>query len=117
MSTPRSPLLMALHYLFSHSGDKFVAHCLDLDIATSAPTLEAAEQRLNRLVQFQVATCSEGNERQLMVTAPFEYWKALSSAKALQPSTLEIEVPPHVLPVTRKEAITVLRAEQPRMAA
>jgi hypothetical protein len=101
-SSQSEPILTALHYLFAHSGRKMVAHCLDLDLVTSGDTLEQAEERLNAVVVAQIGTCySGGNFAQLRFKAPAEYWQALSDAKELEKSHLEVEVPPVVLPVKR----------------
>jgi len=94
--------LTALHYLFSRSNDKIVAHCLDLDLVTSGNALQEAEERLNAVVLAQIATCYvSGNFQQLRFRAPGEYWQALAGAKELAREHLEVEVPPVVLPVKR----------------
>ena len=101
-SNPTEPILTALHYLFAHSGGKIVAHCLDLDLVTSGDNLEQAEDRLNAVVLAQIGSCySAGNFGQLRFKAPAEYWQALSDAKELEKTHLEVEVPPVVLPVKR----------------
>jgi hypothetical protein len=105
--------LKSLTYLFSHEGDRVVAHCLDLDIVTSGGDRDEAEHSLDALVQFQITTCFiAGNFPQLETKAPIEYWQSLTSAKRLENKDLEIEVPPVVLPVTRKIALPVARSER-----
>jgi len=112
------PSLNALHYLFTHEGDKVVAHCLDLDIATHGSSIEEAEESLNALVLVQIETCyTNGNFGQLFLRAPFEEWQELQAAKPLTPTSLEVEVPPILLPVSRKEQVTVLRSERELIAA
>jgi hypothetical protein len=106
------PILTALNYLFSHEGNKIVAHCLDLDIVTSGKDAQEAEDNLNALVLFQIRSCYlAGNWAQLKFKAPFQYWQALEGAKRLDTVHLEVEVPPVVLPVTRKVALPVMRSE------
>jgi hypothetical protein len=101
-SNQTEPILTALHYLFAHSGGQTVAHCLDLDLVTSGDSIEQAEERLNAVVVAQIGICySGGNFGQLRFKAPAEYWQALSDAKELEKSHLEVEVPPVVLPVKR----------------
>lgn len=101
-SVPAETILTALHYLFTHCGGKIVAHCLDLDLVVSGDDLEHAEDRLNAVVLAQIGLCfSSGNFGQLRFKAPAEYWQALSDAKELERTHLEIEVPPIVLPVKR----------------
>src|SRR6185437_1432901 len=106
-------VLTALHYLFSHEGNRVVAHCLDLDIATSEENIEAAEESLNALVRYQIASCTNtGNLSQLTFKAPLECWQALRGAKLLDTVLLEVEVPPVVLPVTRRVSLPVMRSER-----
>lgn len=114
------PILTALHYLFSHEGDRTVAHCLDLDIAASGANLTEAEESLNALVLVQIGSCfSAGNFAQLKFNkAPFEYWKALEGARQLDTVHLEVEVPPVVLPVERRTVLLpVVRSERERELA
>lgn len=113
------PILTALHYLFSHQGDRTVAHCLDLDIATSGATVAEAEESLNALVLVQIGSCfAAGNFGQLKFKAPFEYWKALEGARQLNTVHLEVEVPPVVLPVDRRTVLLpVVRSERELVAA
>jgi hypothetical protein len=103
MSNQPGTILTALHYLFSHKGAKTVAHCLDLDLVTSGDNLEQAEVRLNAVVLQQIAACyMSGNFEQLCFKAPGQYWNTLSSARELERAHLEVEVPPVVLPVSRR---------------
>ncbi len=113
------PILTALHYLFSHEGERTVAHCLDLDIAASGANLAEAEESLNALVLVQIASCfSSGNFAQLKFKAPFEYWTALKGARQLDTVDLEVEVPPVVLPVERRTVLLpVVRSERELVAA
>jgi hypothetical protein len=53
-------------------------------------------------VVAQIGICyGGGNFGQLRFKAPSEYWGALSDAKELERTHLEVEVPPVVLPVKR----------------
>jgi len=102
-TTQSGPILTSLTYLFSHEGNRTVAQCLDLDITTSGGDLEEAEQSLDALVLYQIGSCySSGNFAQLRVKAPFKYWQALDGANRLDTRHLEVEIPPVVLPVTRR---------------
>lgn len=102
MAIQSEPILTALHYLFSHSGEKVIAHCLDLDLVTSGQSVDDAEDRLNAIVLAQIGTCFvSGNFGQLRFKAPSEYWQSLSDATELGRVHLEVEVPPVVLPVKR----------------
>src|SRR5438445_13318789 len=102
-TNPTEPILTALHYLFTHEGNKVVAHCLELDIATHGTTIPEAEDSLNTLVLYQIGSCSRsGNLAQLKFKAPFEYWQALEGARDMGTVHLEVEEPPVVLPVTKK---------------
>lgn len=112
------PILTALHYLFSHEGEKVVAHCLELDIATHGMDLQEAEESLNALVLFQIGSCyTAGNFAQLKFKAPFVDWKELEGARPMETIHLEVEIPPVVLPVTRKVALPVMRSERVLVAA
>ncbi|HYN16024.1 MAG TPA: hypothetical protein VES66_09600 [Terriglobales bacterium] len=111
--------LSALHYLFTHSGKKIVAHCLELDIVTSGPNVEQAEESLNTLVLYQISSCFvSGNFGQLSFKAPIEYWRLHRSAKPLPGAAeLQVEIPPMVLPVSRSFGLPVYRAEMAAAAA
>ncbi len=120
MAVQPEPILKALHYLFARSGDRVVAHCLDLDLVTSGADIKQAEERLNAVVLAQIASCYiGGNFGQLRFTAPEENWEALKTAKQLDRVSLEVEVPPVVLPVNRGIVATVpvYRAELIPVAA
>lgn len=113
-----APVFTALNYLFSIEGTRTVAHCLDLDLVTSAPSIEAAEASLNALVIQQIRTCFvTGNYSQLEFKAPSEYWQKHEHAKLLETVRLAIEVPPVVLPVDRKFSVAVTRTIQELKAA
>lgn len=112
------PILTALHYLFTHEGGKVVAHCLELDIATHGTSITDAEESLNALVLYQIGSCYvSGNFAQLRYKAPFEYWQALEGARDMGTVHLEVEVPPVVLPVSKKVALPVVRVERIAVAA
>ena len=118
LERPTEPILTALHYLFSHEGNRTVAHCLELDIATHGSDLRDAEESLNALVLFQIGTCyASGNFAQLKFKAPFKYWQELEGARPMDTVHLEVEVPPIVLPITRKVALPVMRSERVAIAA
>ena len=112
-------ILTALHYLFTHRGERVVAHCLDLDLVTSGKDVDEAENRLNAVVVAQIALCfADGNYGQLRFKAPSEYWERLSDAQELERKHLEIEVPPVVLPVKRSSVyLPVYRHENAFAAA
>jgi len=118
-NTQSETIVTALHYLFTHSGKRSVAHCLDLDLVTSGDNMEQAEDRLNAVVVAQIGLCyGAGNFGQLRVKAPSEYWEALSDAKELDRKQLEVEVPPVVLPVKRSFVhLSVYRHETALAAA
>jgi hypothetical protein len=105
MNSQSDTILTALHYLFSHSRGKVVAHCLDLDLVTSGSNIEQAEESLNALVLVQIASCYvSGNYGQLRFKAPADFWQALPVARELDRAYLEVEVPPVVLPIKRSVA-------------
>lgn len=108
MAVQSAPILTALHYLFAKSGERVVAHCLDLDLVTSGRDLEHAEARLNGVVLAHIGACySAGNYAQLRFAAPEDFWTMLRKAKQLDRVSLEVEVPPVVLPVNRGVTATL----------
>ena len=120
VNTKSDPILTELHYLFSRSSGKVVAHCLNLDLVASGDTTELAEARLNAVVVAQIASCwTSGNYWQLRFKAPVEYWQALADAKDLPKFKLEVDVPAVVLPVSRSVvSVPVYRHEaQPELVA
>jgi hypothetical protein len=99
-------MLQVLHYLFSHSAGRVVAHCLDLDLVTSGADMAEAEESLHAVVLAQIGCCyPTGNFSQLDFRAPSEYWQALLNGKDLDPVRLEVDVPPVVLPVKRSSVM------------
>lgn len=113
MPDANPPVFTALNYLFSHENDRTVAHCLDLDIVTSAESFTEAEKSLNALVRYQIKSCFlSGKWAQLRRKAPSEYWELREQAKKLDQGELEIEVPPIILPISRKMSLPVVRSER-----
>jgi hypothetical protein len=113
MAEATAPVLTALNYLFSHEGGKTIAHCLDLDLVTSGKTLEEAEASLNALVRYQIKSCFlAGKWAQLNRRAPSDFWQMREHAKKLDQGELEIEVPPIILPISRKLNLPVVRSEK-----
>ena len=98
------PRLDALHYLFTEDRDGITAHCLDLDLVTSAPDRGAAESRLNAMVRVQIAGAySSGNFELLFFKAPHRFWDMLDKAEDLPKTHLKIDTqPPQHLPVEQK---------------
>jgi hypothetical protein len=116
------PRLDALHYLFTEKADGIVAHCLDLDLVTSAKDRAAAESRLNAMVRVQVAGAyGAGNFDLLFFKAPREFWVAMDKAKDMPKAHLKIDTtPPQYLPVEQKlmqVQLSVFRAVSARAAA
>jgi hypothetical protein len=109
--------IRSLTYLFSHEGGRTIAHCLDLDIATSGSSIEDAEASLDALVVVQIGqNFAAGNFSQLRFKAPFEYWEELNDAARLENRHIKIEVPEAVLPVS-SFCLPILRSELTAAAA
>ena len=88
--------LQPLHYLlFQRAENGFVAHCLNLDLVVSGPTMEDASRRLDELVVFHVENILFGGRYQDAFTpAPQEYWDRFTASKELaNGSKLVIRVP------------------------
>lgn len=117
-STPSPPVFTSLNYLFTQQAGRTVAHCLDLDLVTSGDSLEEAEVSLNAIVLQQIATCYvSGNFAELQFKAPSEYWERHEQATLLDTTRLEVEIPPVVIPVTKKYNIPITRAKFSAIAA
>lgn len=115
------PRLDALHYLFTENVDGITAHCLDLDLVTSAKDRAAAESRLNAMVRVQIAGAyGTGNFDLLFFKAPREFWVLMDEASDLPKAHLKIDTtPPQYLPVEQKimqVQLSVFRAVSPRAA-
>ena len=67
---------MIFSVLVKKEGDTWVAHCLELDIVTTARSLDAAKAEMNDLIAAQVdyAFCNDNLEN-LYRPAPPEVWK------------------------------------------
>jgi hypothetical protein len=113
--------LFALHYLFTNKGGRMIAHCLDLDLVAVGKDLETAQRRLDAIVRAQIETAySTDNMALLFFRAPFDkYWKKIKTAQTLPPTTLVVEMPPMVFPVTQSitAEVPVWRAELTAAAA
>jgi len=102
------PKLRVLHYLISRPNNgSFVAHCLDLDIVTSANEEDEAIRRLDSLVIAQIQfALNTGNFQNLIFPAPKEYWDRFMRAATTRIQTLKIEIPrPQVLPSEESESV------------
>jgi len=56
--------------------EKFIAHCLELDIVTSAPTLDQVQKDIGDLILVQVSFAYENdNLDHLFKPAPKEVWE------------------------------------------
>ena len=77
--------LRAIHYLLTkRSEDRFVAHCLDLDVAVSGSTVEDTFRRLDELVVFHVeGILFSGRYQDAFTPAPREYWSQFNAAENL----------------------------------
>ena len=67
---------MIFSVLVKKEGDMWVAHCLELDIVTTARSLDAVKADMNDLIAAQVdyAFCNDNLEN-LYRPAPPEVWK------------------------------------------
>lgn len=66
-----------LHILVVHDKNKniFIAHCLDMDIASQSKTQQEAVSELKRLIYTQIEYCVENDILDtLFRPAPKEYW-------------------------------------------
>jgi hypothetical protein len=79
-----------LQYIVSESGSKFIAHCLDYDLVTSADTFHEAIRRLNFVVAAHVRTAEQSGSGALSHTAPVQYWRKF---EALQDSAQDQDLP------------------------
>ena len=87
-------ILNRLHYLFTKSDGKYVAHCLDLDLASSGKTIQEAKERLNACVELQIVSCyQDKNYSQLAFQSPDSYWEEFDKAEKM-PDSFPSDHPP-----------------------
>ena len=101
------PKLRVLHYLYSESHGRVVAHCLDLDIVATANKQAEALRRLNTLVKAHVElSLNKGNYAGLMTPAPPAYWTRFMNGAhtGTEVLTLEVRVP-QVVPTPEPQSV------------
>jgi hypothetical protein len=90
------PHLKMLHYLLSESEGKHIAHCLDLDLVSTAYTRDEAAQKLDRLVKatIELSLATQQYEN-LQTKAPQNFWDEFLGGREvnLEPKTLQINIP------------------------
>jgi len=113
------PQLRILHYLFSDSHGKTIAHCLDLDLVVTGASLEEADTRLDGLVRSHVEmSLQTGNLANLATPAPSSYWKKFAEGIPLDfgSNTLELSVP-EIVPLANTQSHLEILARQLANAA
>ncbi len=89
--TPQKHKDHSIHYLVQDKGDYGVAHCLDLDLVTTANEgIEEAIRRLDILIRChcQMPFGGPGSQR-----APDEYWKRFAEGIHYEDRTLDLTSP------------------------
>ena len=77
--------MFGLSVLMQKTGDRFVAHCLELDIVADAGSAEQARQELDALVAAQIEFAVEHhNLHNLYHPAPPEFWAKFAEANSPQ---------------------------------
>lgn len=67
------------YFLIAEHEDRVVAHALDFDLVSVAPTKEIALNKLRLAVKYHVEFGIEnGIERDILFPAPSEFWNALT---------------------------------------
>lgn len=91
------PKLRMLHYLLTEkSANRFLAHCLDLDLIVAGPSQAEAERRLDVIVKGYVETALRNCDYAALTTAaPPKLWDAFADGEKVEPTNpfLEILVP------------------------
>jgi len=96
-----------LHYLVHQADGEQVAHCLDLDLVGSGPTVEQAVDQLNDLVRTIVVFCIVQGKHDVSAhcgRAPQKYWDMFQHAlNDKEPIFRTLDVGGNVAPVNVME--------------
>jgi len=100
------PRLRMLHYLLVSSEANQIMHCLDVDIAASAPNRAEAQRRLDVLVKNYIeCALNTGNYSMLSTPAPAKYWDMFKRGTKIEPANQVLEVRvPDVVPTPNIES-------------
>src|SRR5271154_464440 len=114
---PSLPQLWVLHYLYSESEVKHVAHCLDRDLVSAGESVQEAGQKLDDLVKAHVEySLATGQLTNLATRAPASYWKLFLAGRPveLEPKKIQITVPEamQVVPLGSSEGEIGILARQ-----
>jgi len=72
------------YFLIAEHQDRFVAHALDFDLVSVAPTKEIALSKLRFAVRRHVEFGIENNiEKDILFPAPSEFWSTLTPESTL----------------------------------
>ena len=84
--------LTFLLYPCEEDNNKFVVHCLELDVVAVGDTRPAAIDLLKQLIEDLIAASIEdGTYEKILRPAPPEYWRMLARAKPYRPPQSVIE--------------------------
>jgi predicted RNase H-like HicB family nuclease len=75
--------MISLSVLIEKVGDKFVAHCLELDVVATADDIDEVRRDLEELIVEQIKFAIENdNLEHLYRPAPAEYWRRFARANS-----------------------------------
>lgn len=83
--------LRLLHYLVTKSHGEFVAHCLDVDVVATGPTVEEAVRALNVLVKSSLEYAVGCSDYSCVTPAPEAYWERFGTARVEPRGILELK--------------------------
>ncbi len=76
-------MTIAVHIMISPEDGVYNAVCLEMGLAMSAPTPNAAESDMVQLIFDHIRGClEEGRPQDILVPAPPEYWSTYAEAVA-----------------------------------
>lgn len=106
--------MRVLHYLFTPSKNKCIAHCLDLDIAASAVEMKEVERRLDVLVKNYIETAlNTGNYSLLSNPAPESFWESFRAGTRVEPNNPKLSIRvPDLVPTPRLDSEIGVLASQ-----
>lgn len=85
-----NPRIIHLDILCYKEEDYFVAHCLQMDLVTTANTVDDAFVEMKELIMTQIEFAAENNNMEnIFKPAPREIWRRLVKAKPVNDDQIE----------------------------
>lgn len=85
-----NPRIIHLDILCYKEEDYFVAHCLQMDLVTTAETIDEAFLDMKELIMTQIEFAAENNNMEnIFKPAPREIWRRLANAEPVNDDQIE----------------------------